>query len=103
MRGDENPWMVVTTGVSTRAAVGEREKVEMVVDEIELASPLEYLGNVQTLPDLGIQGVVFGIGPRTGPGERRLRDRVGRGEQGDGDTARKQPSVKSDTTRSHGP
>ncbi len=62
----------------------------MVVDEVELASPLEHLGNVQTLPNLGIQAVILGIGPRAGPGERRLRDGVGRREQGDRDTARKQ-------------
>ena len=46
--------MVATTGVRREPRVGQREEVEVVVDEVELAGPLEDLRDVQRLPDLGV-------------------------------------------------
>ena len=71
-------------------AVGERQEVEVVVDQIELVGPLEHLRDVQALPDLGVQAVILGVRARAGPGEHGLRDRVGRGEQRDVHAARDQ-------------
>ena len=45
------------------------------MDEIELAGALEDMGDVEQLPDLGIDGRVFGIGTRTDAGEGAGRDR----------------------------
>ena len=60
---EENPWIVVTTGVSTRRAVGQRQEVEAVVDQVELARPLEDLGDVEAFPYLGIGVRRFGVSP----------------------------------------
>ena len=68
-------------------AVGQRQEVEVVVDQVELAGPLEDLRDVQALPDLGVERVVFGIRARARSDQRRLRDRVGRREQRDRDAA----------------
>ena len=46
--------MVVTTGVLDQPAVGQRQEVEAVVDDVELVGPLEHLGDVQALGDLGV-------------------------------------------------
>lgn len=66
-----------------QTAVGERQEVESVVDDVEIIGPLEHRGDVQALGDLGIDRFVLG------PTTRRRRyqfgggDRVCGGEQGD--------------------
>ena len=71
-----------------QAREGERHEVGLVVDEIELARALEDMGDVEQLPDLGVDGRVFRVGTRTDARERGRRDRVGGGEQRDVDAAR---------------
>ena len=44
--------MVVTTGGVDEPAVGQRQEVEAVVDDVELAGVLERVGDVQRLGDL---------------------------------------------------
>ena len=53
------------------AAVGEREEVEPVVDEVELVGALEDRRDVEALGDLGLDGGV--IRPATGGGAVRVR------------------------------
>ena len=38
--------MVVSTGVVVRAAVRERQKVKMIVNQIKFGGPLKSMGNV---------------------------------------------------------
>ena len=40
-RSDEKPWIVVQHGRGDEIAVGERQEVEPVVDDVELAGALE--------------------------------------------------------------
>ena len=65
------------------AAVGEREEVEPVVDDVELVGALEHRRDVEAFGDLGLDGGV--LRPATGGGAVEFGggDRVGRGEQGD--------------------
>ena len=65
------------------AAVGEREEVETVVDEVELVGALEHRRDVEAFGDLGVDGGVFGPAVGGGAVERGCGHRVGRGEQGD--------------------
>ena len=51
--------MVVTTGGVDERAVGQREEVEAVVDDVELGGALEDVGDVQRLGDLGFDRVVL--------------------------------------------
>ena len=59
--GDENPWMVVRTGVFTSRRVGQRHEVVMAMDEIELRSVFEGFGDMQIFGDLGIDGAILFI------------------------------------------
>ncbi len=58
-----------------QAGEGEQHEIGLVVDEIELAGALEDMGDVEQLPDLGIDARVFGIGTRTDAGEGAGPDR----------------------------
>ena len=51
--------MVVTTGGVDEPAVGQREEVEAVVDDVEVAGVLEGVGDVQRLGDLRFDRVVL--------------------------------------------
>ena len=42
-------------------AVREREKIEPVVDHVELVGPLEGMGDVEALDDLGFDVGILGI------------------------------------------
>jgi len=46
-------------GGAHQAAVGERQEVEAVVDDVEVGRVLEHLGDVGALGDLGIDVVVL--------------------------------------------
>ena len=83
MRGEENPWIVVTTGVVTRSREGEREEVEAVVDDVELVAALEDGGDVQALRHLGVDGGVLRPACRHDRLQARGGDRVAGREQGD--------------------
>jgi hypothetical protein len=74
-----------------QAAVGERQIVEAVVDQIELAGTLERSGDVQRLPDLRVQCRVLCIPRRCRADQACARDRVRGGEQRDVDPACDQP------------
>ena len=63
-------------------AVAERQKVKMIVNQIELLSLLEDLRNMQAFPDLRIQGAILRVGARSNRTERGIGERVGRCEQG---------------------
>ena len=43
IRADENPWIVVSDRRLDEPAVGQRQEVEAVVDEIELVGALEHV------------------------------------------------------------
>ena len=64
------------------AAVGQRQEIEAVVNDVEVVRVFEHVGDVHALGDLGIDIVVFG--PPGGDGRSKLRggQRVGRGEEG---------------------
>jgi len=62
----------------------------MVVNEVELTGALEYMGDVEHLPYLGVDGGVLGIGRRADTGQFAGRPAILRGEQGDVDAARHQ-------------
>ncbi len=83
MRGEENPWIVVITGVVDEAAVGEWEEVEAVVDDVEVVGTLEHGGDVEAFGDLRVDGGVIGPAAGSGGVEGGGGDRVGGGEQGD--------------------
>ena len=55
--------MVVTTGVRTRSAVRERKKIIVVVDQVKLRRPLKEMGDMQALPDLGVNRRILFIRP----------------------------------------
>ena len=44
-----------------QSAVGERQEVEAVVDQVELAGTLEERRDMQALPDLGVQRSILGV------------------------------------------
>ena len=59
--------------------VGQREEIEMVVDEVELIPVLEALGDVQALPHLGVDRRVFLVTARAHgvqPGRQRTLNRT---------------------------
>ena len=68
----------------------ERHEVGLVVNEVELAGALEDMGDVEHLPDLGVDGRVLGIGRRADTGELARGPAIQRGEQRDVDAARDQ-------------
>ena len=57
------------------------------MNEIELTGALEDMSDVQELPDLGVDGRVFGIRMRTDAGEGAGCDGVGGRKQRDVDAA----------------
>ena len=63
------------------AAVGERQEVEAVVEDVELRRALERGGDVERLPHLRVERRILGVPRRRAPDEARARDRVGRREQ----------------------
>ena len=63
------------------AAVRERQKVEAVVDQVELCGTLEDGRDVQRLPHLRVQIRSFRIAGGSRPDQPRPCRRVGRGEQ----------------------
>jgi hypothetical protein len=65
------------------AAVGEREEVEAVVDDVELVGVLEDVGDVRALGRLGVDVVVLGPAVSAGAAECRGCLRVAGGEQRD--------------------
>ena len=64
-------------------AVGERQEVEAVVDDVEFVGVFEHVGDVDALGNLGDDVVVFG--PPGGDCRAKLRGgyRVSGGEDGD--------------------
>ena len=62
-------------------AVGERQEVEVVVDQVELRGVLEHGGDVQALPYLGVQLRVLRVTGGDRADQGRGRERVGGGEQ----------------------
>ena len=101
---DENPWIGRQDGRLDEPAVGQREEVEAVVDEVELVGPLEGVRDVETLDDL-----------RLDVGILRVPASDDRGEVGPTSPSRAvaksvtstplatSPSVRSDANCSHGP
>ncbi len=87
MRGDEKPWIVVSTGVDTERAVRQGQEVEAVVDEIELIGPFEDRGDVKALGHLRVDAIV--LLPTVLHHRRKASTgvRVARREQGDVDAA----------------
>ncbi len=63
------------------AAVGEREEVEAVVDDVEVVGTLEHRGDVQALGDLRLDRGILGPPGRCRAVQRGGGDRVGGGEQ----------------------
>jgi hypothetical protein len=74
----------------------------MVVNEVELTGALEYMGDVEHLPYLGVDGGVLGIGRRADTGQAAGRPAILRGKQGDVPRATS-ASVNRLVTNSHGP
>src|SRR5581483_5746151 len=70
-----------------KAAVGQRQKVEAVVDHVELVGALEDGRDVQSLPGLRVQFGIFRVPGRRSPDESCARDRISRGEQRHVDTS----------------
>ena len=62
-------------------AVGERQEVEPVVDDVKLPSVLEYRSDVQTFGDLGVDRRILRPAGRGGCVQGRRGDRVRGGEQ----------------------
>ena len=103
IRSDENPWMVVTTGVATRSLYVERQEVEPVVDDVELVGALEHRRDVQALGDLGVDRRV--LGPATWRGGVQLAAVI---ESAVANSvtwwpAATSPSVSNEANCSHGP
>ena len=72
-------------------AVRERQEVEPVVDDVELASALEHGRDVQALCDLGVDRLVLRPARRRGRVQPGRGDRVCSGEQRDVMTGGHQP------------
>src|SRR6185312_15599467 len=68
----------------------ERHEIGLVVNEVELTDALEYMGDVEHLPYLGVDSGVLGIGRWADAGQSARRPAILRGEQGDVDAARHQ-------------
>ena len=64
-------------------AVGERQEVEPVVDDVELVGALEHGGDVQALCDLGVDRRILRPAARRGRVQAGRGDRVGSSEQRD--------------------
>ena len=72
-------------------AVRERQEVEPVVDDVELAGALEHRGDVQALCDLGVDRRILRPARRRGGMQAGRGDRVCSGEQRDVMAGRHQP------------
>src|SRR2546426_799187 len=70
-----------------QTAVSERQKIEMIVNQIELASPLEHFRDVQRLPYFGIHARVFRVRSRADRDESGSSNRICSREQRDVDAA----------------
>ena len=55
-------------------AVGERQEVEAVVDQIELCGALEDTGDVERSPRLGVDGGILGVAGRRHANQPGRRD-----------------------------
>ena len=86
------------------AAVGQRQEVEAVVDEVELVGSLEDRGDVQALPDLGVEARILRLAGRGG--RRRGARSVTESAVAKSVTSTPRstsPSVSSEANCSHGP
>jgi hypothetical protein len=81
----------------------ERQPVEVVVDEIELAGAAERVRDVQRLADAAVEPWIFRIAGGANAVERRRCERVERREERDVYAARDQSSAIRLVTCSHGP
>ena len=87
-----------------QAAVGERQEVEAVVDDVELVGALERGGDVQALGDLGVdRGVLLVPGrSRADAGSAVVAESAVANSVTSWPRATK-PSVSSEANSSHGP
>jgi hypothetical protein len=69
---------------------GERHKVGLIVNEVELACALEDMGDVEHLPHFGVDGRVLGIGRRANAGQSARCLAVLSSEEGDVNATRHQ-------------
>ncbi len=72
-------------------AEGERQPVEVVVHQVELARPGQCVRDVQRLPDPAVQLGILRVAVRADAVESGRRHRVERGEERDIDSSRDQP------------
>ncbi len=87
-----------------QAAVGERQEVEAVVDQVELAGTLEERRDMQALPDLGVQRRVLGVSAwDTGAEVAQLVTESAVANSVTSTPRLTRPSVSSDTNCSQGP
>jgi len=56
---DENPWMVVSTGVLIKTCIRQRHEVVVAVDEVKLARMLKRFGNMKVFGYLRIDGGIL--------------------------------------------
>jgi hypothetical protein len=73
-----------------QSSVAERQKVKMVVNQIEGFGLLEDCSNMQAFPDLRINVGVFGVGAWTDTNQPRSCQRIRRGKARDLDPTRYQ-------------
>ena len=72
-RRSENPWIVVTSGAAAVRGEGERQPVEVVVDQVELGRAAERVRDVHRLPDAAVELGVLRVRPRADAVERARR------------------------------
>jgi len=65
-----------------QATIGEWQKVEVIMNQVEFGGPLKHGGNVQTLPNFGIEALIFRVGTRADGCQPGLGERVSRSEKG---------------------
>ena len=64
MASPEKPWIVVTSGAAHCGVERERQPVEVVVHEVELARAVQRVRDVQRLPHPAVDAGVLGVAVR---------------------------------------
>jgi hypothetical protein len=78
-------------GRRNQIAVSQREKIKMVVDEVEVIGALKAMGDVQPLPDLRVERRIVRIAARADCFQLGACVRIGAGKERDLQPARDQP------------